>query len=179
LLVFPWWHLGLCRASPSRGVVVAVGCRLLSLAESVWQEWCSTQKPPLSVAMVATALEASLSLLRAPLTVIMSLQHDGYHVLAARGFYGENPVLCGRATTTPFGIVTFSEALHLETRLNLWQWCWPAGGVAWCVVGVVVCLVRVGREVQRAHGGVASSWHIWCTCSGNLGDGWAEVLLSK
>jgi hypothetical protein len=42
---------------------------------------------------------------------------------------------------------------------------------------VVVHLVRVGRVVQRAHGGVALGWHIWC--SGDLGVGWAEVLLSK
>lgn len=44
---------------------------------------------------------------------------EGYHVLAARGSYGENPVLCGRAMTTPFGIVPFLEALHLEIRLGL------------------------------------------------------------
>ena len=37
-------------------------------------------------------------------------------------------------------------------------------------------MVRVGREVWRAHGGVVSGWRAWC--SGDLGDGWAEVLLS-
>ena len=46
-----------------------------------------------------------------------------------------------------------------------------------CVATVVVRLARVGREVQRAHGCVASSWRAWC--SGDLGDGWAEVLLSE
>ena len=46
-----------------------------------------------------------------------------------------------------------------------------------CVVAVVVRLVRVGGEVRRAHGGVASGWRAWC--SGDLGDGWAEVLLSE
>jgi hypothetical protein len=39
------------------------------------------------------------------------------------------------------------------------------------------CPGLVGREVQRAHGGVASGWHVWC--SDDLGDGWAEVLLSE
>jgi hypothetical protein len=43
-----------------------------------------------------------------------------------------------------------------ETHLELWQWWWSAGGVALCVAAVVVRLVRVGREVRRAHGGVAS-----------------------
>ena len=70
----------------------------------------------------------------------------------------------------------FLEAPHLETRLGLWQRWWSAGGVALCVAAVVVPSVRVAREVQRAHGGVASGWRAWC--SGDLGDGWAEVLLS-
>jgi hypothetical protein len=33
----------------------------------------------------------------------------------------------------------------------------------WCALSVI------GREVWRAHGGVASGWHAWC--SGDLGDG--------
>jgi hypothetical protein len=37
------------------------------------------------------------------------------------------------------------------------------------VVVVVVHLVRVGKEVRRAHGGVASGWRAWC--SGDLSDG--------
>lgn len=44
-----------------------------------------------------------------------------------------------------------------------------------CVAAVVVLLVRDGREMQRVHGGVASGWRAWC--SGDLDDGWAEVLL--
>ena len=71
----------------------------------------------------------------------------------------------------------FLEAPHLETHLDLWQRLWSAGGVALCVAAVVVRSVRVAREVQRAHGCVASSWRAWC--SGDLGDGWAEVLLSE
>jgi hypothetical protein len=51
---------------------------------------------------------------------------------------------------------------------DMWQWWWSAGGVALCVAVVGVCLVCVGREVQRGHGGVASSWHAWC--SGVLSD---------
>jgi hypothetical protein len=103
---------------------------------------------------------------------------EGYHILVARGSYGENPVLCGCATTAPFGVMPFLEASHLGTRLGLWQWWLSVGGVARCVAAmVVVHLVRVGRVVQRAHGGVASGSHIWC--SGDLGVGWAEVLLSK
>ena len=46
-----------------------------------------------------------------------------------------------------------------------------------CVAAVVVRSVRVAREVQRAHGCVASSCRAWC--SSDLGDGWAEVLLSE
>jgi hypothetical protein len=42
---------------------------------------------------------------------------------------------------------------------------------------VVVHLVRVSKEVQRTHRGVASGCHVWC--NGDLGVGWAEVLLSK
>ena len=63
------------------------------------------------------------------------------------------------------------------TRLNLWQRWWSAGGVALCIAAVVVRSARVAREVQRAHGCVASSWRAWC--SGDLGDGWADVLLSE
>ena len=46
-----------------------------------------------------------------------------------------------------------------------------------CVAAVVVRSAHVAREVQRAHGCVALSWRAWC--SGDLGDGWAEVLLSE
>jgi hypothetical protein len=38
-------------------------------------------------------------------------------------------------------------------------------------------LARVGWEVQRGHGGVASGWRDWCC--GDLCVGGAEVLLSK
>jgi hypothetical protein len=44
------------------------------------------------------------------------------------------------------------------------------------VMVLVVRLVCVGREVRRAHVGVASGWRAWC--SGDLGDGRAEVFLS-
>jgi len=71
----------------------------------------------------------------------------------------------------------FLEAPHLVTRLGLWQRWLSAGGVALCVAAVVVRLVRAGWEVQRAHGCVVSSWRAWC--SGDLDDGWAEVLLSE
>jgi hypothetical protein len=50
----------------------------------------------------------------------------------------------------------------VETHLDLWQWCWSHGGVAFRVAAVVVCLVRVGRELWRAHGGVASGWRTSC-----------------
>jgi membrane protein YdbS with pleckstrin-like domain len=53
-------------------------------------------------------------------------------------------------------VVPFLEAPYLETHLNLWQWWWSAAGVTLYIVVVVVHLVRVGREVRRAHGGVAS-----------------------
>jgi hypothetical protein len=68
----------------------------------------------------------------------------GYHVLAARGSHGENPVLCGCATTAPLA------------SYPSWRWWWLAGGVALCIANVVVRLVRVGRKVRRTHGGVAS-----------------------
>jgi hypothetical protein len=52
---------------------------------------------------------------------------------------------------------------------------WRCCLVQLCVAAVVVLLVRDGREMQRVHGGVASGWRAWC--SGDLDDGWAEVLL--
>ena len=67
------------------------------------------------------------------------------------------------------------EAPHLETHFGYtvvvvgWRCCL-------CATVEEARLVRVGREVRRAHGGVASGWRAWC--SGDLGDGWAEVLLS-
>jgi hypothetical protein len=42
---------------------------------------------------------------------------------------------------------------------------------------MVVRLVRVGREVQRGLGCVASSWRAWC--SGDFGFGWADMCLSE
>jgi hypothetical protein len=75
------------------------------------------------------------------------------------------------------GVVPFLEAPYLETCLDPWQWWWLVGGVALRVAAVVVRLVRVGKEVQRAHGGVASGWRAWC--HGDLGDGGVEVVLSK
>jgi hypothetical protein len=65
-------------------------------------------------------------------------------------------------------IVPFLEASCLETRLDVWQWWWLAGGVALRVATVVVRLARVGKEVHKVHGGVASGWRAWCSC--DLGD---------
>jgi hypothetical protein len=100
---------------------------------------------------------------------------EDYHILAGRGSYGENPVLCGRATTAPFGVVPFLEAPHLgpvsacgiggcqlvvlPSALQMW-WCTWSVLAGWC----------------RGPMGVASSWHVWC--GGDLGVGWVEVLLS-
>ena len=78
LLVVPWWLLGLCRASPGCcGVVVAVGCGLLSLVESVRQEWC----------FPGESLHRWWQWWRRPRGVVFPAEGtiEGYHVLAARG----------------------------------------------------------------------------------------------
>ena len=154
------------RAVP--GVVVAVGCGLLSLVESVQQEWC----------FPGESLHRWWQWWRRPRGVAFPAEGtiEGYHVLAARG-PRVKPSPLWTCDDGAIGVMPFLEAPHLETRLGLWKPWWSAGGVALCVAAVVVRLVRVGREVQRAHECVASSWRAWC--SGDLGDGWAEVLLSE
>jgi hypothetical protein len=71
--------------------------------------------------MVVAPLGRRFSLLRAPLRVIMSMQHRDLKVKIQSFRTCDDDAI---------GVMPFLEAPHLETRLGLWQWWWSASGVA-------------------------------------------------
>lgn len=95
----------------------------------------------------------------------------GYYVQKHRT-QGENHV---QFWTRDDGVVSSMEASHLETSHGWWQWWWWDGP---CVGVDELFSQRVLR--QGAEGPwVLDVFSCYASCSGDLDDGWMEVMLSK
>ena len=165
MLVVSWWRLGLCRVSPGCGVVVAVGCGLLSLVESVRQEWC----------FPGESLHRWWQWWRRPRGVVFPTEGtiEGYHVLAARG-----PRVKTQSAMDVRRWRHWRHALLGGAASGDPSWLGSGGG--W----LVVLPARSGRRGALGpcwHGGAEDPWVVevlsQCTwCSGVPSDGWADVV---
>jgi hypothetical protein len=127
--------------------VVPGACWPLPLVESVRQEWYSGRKSPWSVETVATPGIALL----AEGTI------EDYHVLVAQVSRVKTQSSMDvrqqrhRCRALLGGAASGDPSRLLAVVVDDWWGC-----LVCCGCGGR--LVRVGRDVQRAHGGVASGW---------------------
>jgi hypothetical protein len=117
------------------------------------------------------SLHRSMDMMAAPLgRQNLCWGHHGeplcYRCLASQGEY----LIHLDVRRQGLGVVTFLEALHLGVPMLVWSWR-SSGGVAGSMLGPCCCQGAEGSwvlEVLSCH----------ACCSGDLGDGWVEEMLS-